>query len=182
MTTNEREYLRVEVSGLKAYFNFLEENDSRSLFLHFTERKKVPYGEMEGEDDPFREFVISSLQRLEAKLDFLIRYLQREQFGKPYQFQADVFNIGGGGLNLRSTVSCPVGTLLDLCVFAEYGNLFSFNAIGKVQWVEQQVNKNGKTEHNLGVEFMEISEEDREALFRTIFDLDRKQKRREGID
>ena len=178
MTTNEREYLRVEVSGLKAYFNFIKEKDSRSLFLQFAERKMVPSVEIEGEADPFREFVISSLQRLETKIDFLIRHLQREQFGQPYQFQADVFNIGGGGLNLSTTVLCSVGTLLDLCVFAEYGNAFSVYAIGKVQWVDKQRTETEEIKYNVGVEFVEINEDDREALFRTIFDLDRKQKRR----
>jgi hypothetical protein len=178
MTKVEREYLRIEVNGLKSYFNLLREQDSRSLFLHFPEKRTIPAADMEGNDVSYKEFVLSSLQRLENKIDFLIRQLHREQFGKPYEFQADVSDIGGGGLNLSSKVSFPVGTLLDLCVFAEYGNSFSIYAIGKVQRVEKRPSKAEEVNYSIGVQFVEINEEDREALLRTIFKLDRKQKRR----
>jgi len=166
------------VSGLKAWFNFLEEQDSRSLFLHFAEKRVVPASEIEGDESSFKDFVISSLQRLENRIDFLIRHLQRAQFGKPYEFQSDVLDIGGGGLSLSSTARCPTGALLDLCVVAEYGNSFSLYAIGKVQRVDEQVTETGEVRYDVGVQFIEINEEDRESLLRTIFDLDRKQKRR----
>lgn len=170
--TKERNFLRIQVSGLKAYFNFVEENESRSLFLNFREKKASFSGEAFEERSPFQDFVISHLQRLENKIDVLIRYLQKERYGKPYQFEASVLDISGGGLRLSTSADCVPGTLMDLCIFPEYGNSPSFYAIGEVQRIERE-----RDQHWLGIKFVEIDEEDRQALLRTIFDLDRKQKR-----
>lgn len=182
MTKEEREFLRVKVSGIKAYFNFLEEKESCSLFLSFAKRKTVSPREGLGETSPFEESLLSSVQRLESKIDFLIRQLDRERYGVPYEFRADVIDIGGGGVNLLSPVPCTAESFLDICLFAECGNSPSIYTIGQVQWVREETGEGGSIQYRVGVEFVEIEEDDREALFRAIFDLDRRQKRQLNAD
>jgi hypothetical protein len=181
MSAEKRDYLRVAVSGLKTYFNLLAEKESSSLYFNFA-RSSTPAGEATDQANQLQQFILSTLQRLESKIDYIIRDLQRNAFGKPYKFQADVANLGGGGLNLITDAPCSIGVLMDLCIVPEFGNAPSLYAIGRVQWMEQLEHETDTGRCKVGVEFVEINEEDREALFRTVFDLDRKQKRSMNSD
>ncbi len=172
MNTEERSYLRVQVAGLKVFFNCIEQGENNSLYVNFAERPSPFASDSLEERNPFQDFVAARLQRIETKLDFLIRQLQKQSYGKPYDFEATVRDISGGGFSMSTSVTCGIGTLLDLCLFPEHGNLPSFYALGKAQWIDKQ-----EDQLLVGVEFVAISEEDREMLLRTIFQLDRRQKR-----
>lgn len=172
MNTEERSYLRVRVTGLKVFFNCIEQGKNNSLYVNFAETPSPFASDSLEERSPFQDFVTARLQRIETKLDFLIRQLQKERYGKPYDFEATVLDISGGGFSMSTSVTCGIGTLLDLCLFPEHGSLPSLYALGKARSIDKQGDR-----HLVGVQFVAISEEDREMLLRTIFQLERRQKR-----
>lgn len=177
-----RDYLRVSVAGLKVRYNRLSVDDSSSVYLDFGKKKGLAAPASNQEADSFQSTVTSALNRLEIKLDELIGYLEREKHGIEYQYLGTVLDIGGGGLQLRSSTACPVGSLLDLCIFAEYGNTRPIYAIGRVCWVEESETADGMAEPAesvLGVEFVEINEEAREVLVRMVFHVERKRRQQE---
>lgn len=177
-----RDYMRVDVAGLKVRYNCLSIDDSSSLYLEFGKRKsKLTHDSCE-EGDSFQSTVTSALHRLEIKLDELIGYLEREKHGTGYQYTGTVVDISGGGLQLRGPCACPVGTLLDLCIFTVYGNNRPLYAIGRVCWAEDaemEAGAEGATESVLGIQFVEISEEAREILVRMVFHVERKRRQQE---
>lgn len=173
---NARDYLWVTISGIRVHYSFLPAVDGSSLYVGFGKRRTADSEVSIEENDPFRTFVVSALSRLEARVDHLLNHLERQNYGTLYQYRGEALSISGGGLNLKSTVACPVGTLVDLCLFAEYGNSRSIYAIGRVGWVEGQPEDAAEAHHILGVEFVEINEEDREALVRMVFHIERKRR------
>lgn len=177
-----RDYLRVNVTGLKIRYNRLPSDDSSSLYLDFGKRKSALPHESGLEADSFQSAMASTLNRLEVKLDELLGYMERVRHGMEYQHVGTVEDIGGGGLRVRSPLACPVGALLDLCIFAEYGNTRPVYAIGRVCWLKDRKAENEADDSAvslLGIEFVEINEDDREALVRMVFHVERNRRQQE---
>jgi len=172
----ERDYFRIRVHGLKVHFNLLPEGQDAPVTVSFSRKVSSLPREKSEPEDAFQDYVLSLLHRLEAKMDRLTGYLERGQGGMPYRLHGDVVDISGGGLSFSSPVACEVGSLLDMCIFPSYGNPHPIFAIGKVCWVDPKADESGDESHVLGTEFIEIHEEDREAIVRMVFQSQRKQK------
>ena len=176
MKMQNRRFLRVGIPKLRAHFNVLPPGGGLPLFVGFGKRSNPKGVDETGEDHSFQGSVVTALNRIEAKLDRVIGYVERGG-GKPYRFQAEVFDISGGGLALRSDDVQPIGAVLDLCIFPEYGDPQPVFAIGRICSVREERDEADTPVEIMGLEFIEIAEEDRDAIVRLVFQAERRQKR-----
>jgi hypothetical protein len=178
----DREYLRIKVMGLKVHYDVLPENNCAPILTGGFEKRAPVFGadrvrEKLGEQDAFQHFVVECLERIESKLDLLIGLKEREEAGKSYRFYGEVVDLGGGGISLKTLTPPDVGSALDLCLFARYGDPRPIYAVGTVCWVEDHKDEKGEPYTLAGVEFAQINEDDRKAIVRLVFQTERKLRR-----
>ncbi len=177
----EREYLRVKISGLMVNYDVLPEDGMAPLAMGLEKRDvsfpRESLRETLGENDAMQNLIVGYLQRIEAKLDRLIGSMERESSGKTYHFSGEVIDIGGGGLSMKTRENHPVGTVLDLCIFAAYGDPRPVFGLGRVCRMQESPGEEGKApSYILGVEFTQLDEDDRRAIVRLVFQTERKQR------
>jgi hypothetical protein len=178
----DREYLRIKIAGLRVHYDVLPEGGNAPVFLGGQDKGTPAFiGEAIrdclGEQDAFQKLMVSYLQRIEAKLDQLIGIKEREEAIKLYRCCGEAVDIGGGGISLKTREAHPIGALLDLCIFARYGDPRPIYAVGKICWLEEHIDEDGEAFSIMGVEFVQINEDDRKTIVRLVFQTERKQRR-----
>lgn len=88
-----------------------------------------------------------------------------------YEFKAFTRNIGGGGLMFETDRDIPAGSELELEIYqpSDSGKnvIFSVHVVAKAAWtkeIEKDAFEEGENRHQVGVEFSEIKEEDRQRI------------------
>lgn len=176
---NNREFLRVEVPELRVHYNEIPENSSIPHFLGFVGKGEMSSGlEPEG-CDPVQEMMLRMVRRVEFKLDRILGHLERDGYRPSYEFQGQVVDISGGGLSFATVNDHAVGAVLELCIFPQFGDPRPLFAIGKICWIEPSSSDVYPAASLVGVKFVEIEEEAREAIIRLVFQMERKRKQRD---
>ncbi len=168
---DKRSYLRINIPHLKVRYNVLSKDKSAVL-----PRRRAVYQlspDEEADIDPVFKVILDKLENLEIKVDYLLKWLGREKGEKPFQHEADVIDIGGGGLSFKADEKLEEETMLELCITSEVGDTAPIFAIGRVCWT--------KDDNMVGICFEDIYEEDRQAIMRMIFHAERKLKKEKGL-
>jgi len=172
--TQKREYIRVRM-GLHVGFTPISPEECRRLQRDRCERPHLAWPEVElpkslpGSET---EQLLEALRIINEKLDYL---LLRLCAGKPRRHRCSgaTLDVSGGGACLSSSHSVPVGQHLDLSLLLPTRPEIRLELLGVVRSVEPDEESG---EYRLGVEFMALSEIDRDRLVRYIF-----QKQRECL-
>lgn len=173
----EREFFRIHVPGLIVRYNLLPRTEGR-YFLPRRRRPGKPVVPEDSELQPEFELLIERLDRLETKIDYILHWLSKGSKEKMFEFEAEVANIGGGGLSFFSPVPLEEDTFLELCILSIVGDMPPILAIGKVCWQKASKDRSGKPSYNVGISFEDIYDEDHEVIMRMIFQAEIQQKRR----
>lgn len=87
------------------------------------------------------------------------------------EFKAFTRDISGGGLMFETDRDIPAGSELELEIYqpsnSEKKIIFSVHAAAKAAWtksIEKDVFEEGENRYQVGVEFSEIKEEDRQRI------------------
>jgi len=177
MSSDEkRSYLRMVVPGLKVRYNVFEAE--AVIGMPRLPRLKEAYAILpNGDEDlePIFQLMLERLERIEMKIDYLLRMMSRGVEEKLFQHESIVVDISGGGLSFTHRESISTGKYLELCIYSDVGDMSPIFAVGKVCRVEF---KDKEKCYLLGVEFSDIYEEDRQTIIRMVFDIERKLRRR----
>jgi len=176
----KRSYLRMAVPGLKVRYNVFETEIFNAVPR--LPRPKEAYTLLPngGETlEPVFQLMLERLERIEMKLDYILRMMGRGVEERLFQYESMVQDISGGGLSFTHHESISTGKYLELCVYSAVGDMSPIFAVGKVCRVEF---KEKEKCYLLGVEFSDIYEEDRQTIIRMVFDVERKLRRRVNIN
>ena len=87
------------------------------------------------------------------------------------QFKVFTRDIGGGGLMFETDRDIPVDSELEFEIYQPSGRekevFFSIHAVAKVAWIKgiaKDSFEEGENRHQVGVEFSDIKEEDRQRI------------------
>ena len=87
------------------------------------------------------------------------------------EFKAFTRDISGGGLMFETDSNIPAGSELELEIYQPSNSgkriIFSVHVIAKVAWtkgIEKDAFEEGENRYQVGVEFSEIKEEDRQRI------------------
>lgn len=87
------------------------------------------------------------------------------------EFKAFTRDISGGGLMFETDRDIPAGSELELEIYQPSGRekevFFSIHAVAKVAWIKgiaKDTFEEGENRYQVGVEFSEIKEEDRQRI------------------
>jgi len=170
----------MSVPGLRARYNVLE-TEALTTVPRLPRLKEaytiLPNGDEELE--PIFQIMLEKLERIEMKLDYILRMMSRGVEQKLFQHDSIVIDISGGGLSFAHPENISTGNYLELCIYSTIGDMSPIFAVGKVCRVEF---KDKEKCYLLGVEFSDIYEEDRQIIIRMVFDAERKLRRRVNID
>ncbi len=176
----QRKYLRTETSLVVKFSQISQEEFKRKKNLYAASRSSssVESKFYEGNLDHCTRTVLEAIIRLEQKIDRLSSLLFSGEFHK-YEYTGEVINISGGGLRLVSPVNFPKGSYLDMCIFFPPAFNNPFFVIGEVRKRKGVIGGDSDTgrQYHLGIKFVAIDEEDREAIIRYIFRTERQRLR-----
>ncbi len=167
---DKRNYLRINIPHLKVKYNVLSKDKNAVL-----PRKRACYQlspEDEADIEPVFKVILDKLESLEIKVDYLLKWLGKKEGEKPFQYEADVVDISGGGLSCKAGEKLEEDTMLELCITSEVGDTAPIFAIGRVCWT--------KDDNLVGICFEDIYEEDRQVIMRMIFHAERKLRKEKG--
>ncbi len=172
---DKRNYLRIHIPHLKVKYNILPDNQKA-----FLPRKKTAYQlshDEEAELDPIFRVLLDKLESLELKVDYLLKWLGKDGRDKPFEHEAEIIDISGGGLSFHSEQPLKENTMLELCIMSDIGEMSPIFAIGRVCWSKAESNKD-ITKNIVGICFEDMYEEDRQTIMRMIFHAERKLKKK----
>ncbi|MEJ5300859.1 MAG: PilZ domain-containing protein [Thermodesulforhabdaceae bacterium] len=175
----KRSYLRMPIPGLKVKYNIV---GTEGILIPRLPRPRDAYTmlpENIENIEPIFQLMFERLERIEMKLDYLLRMMSRGGQEKIFKYDSAVIDISGGGLSFTHCQGLSVGDVLELCIYSTAGEITPIFAVGKVCRVEYK--DDGKY-CLVGVEFSDIYEEDRQLIIRMIFDTERKSRRRVNTD
>ena len=178
-----REWLRMHIPRLRVHFGVIP-RDASPLEVPGRIRRapppEAPPPPGDGEA-AFRRAVLEGLRRIEARVERLCGLMERDRDALTPRHHGEVVNIGGGGLAFLSPVPVQRGDLLDLAILSPWGDPRPVFAVGEVRWVREEPRGGGGEAFVVGAAFTDIAEEDRDAILRTVFDLDGLRAQRGGV-
>ncbi len=122
---------------------------------------------IEEKTDPSIAYFSDSLIQIDEKLDLIIDILKGDKRGGVLNVKETV-DLSGAGLSVIAGDPVDKGTLVDITLRIPGFPLGKFKSLGKIIRVDPQKGKN-KGLFNLGIEFLNVSEQEKEGLIAYIF-------------
>ena len=121
-----------------------------------------------GAQDTTLSYLMEFMFQINEKLDIVIDLLGGEKSNQKAIEVLETVNISGSGVSLVVSSSVEVGLLLDISLFIPNFPLGVFNVQGEVIRVESKRGDNSEF-FEIGVKFLNMSEEERERLIAFTF-------------
>ena len=118
------------------------------------------------------------LLRMEAKIDFILTLMADNLVRKEYTHKAAVMDVSESGAKVISPIELKKGTTLEIGIYIPSQPYRIMDLAGEVVWVDES---NGGCQEDgwlLGIEFIDIGQQDQDQIVRWIFDKQREEIRR----
>ncbi len=122
---------------------------------------------VEEKTDPSIAYFSDSLIQIDEKLDRIIDLITGDKRGDVLNVKETV-DLSGAGLSVLAADPVDKGTLVDITLRIPGFPLGKFKSLGKVIRVDPQKGEN-EGFFNLGIEFLDVSEKEKEGLIAYIF-------------
>lgn len=180
-----RQYIRMDASGLRLAYEKLDGSVVKKAKEELLKQPSAGGLAIEAEkffriSDPVEALseqfkdMMQFMQRLDAKLDYLIAMEEGEKPPKIQTHPISMVDISGAGLSFYCQEELPEKSYLKIHIELSRFPMTEINTIAKVMWSQkiQEGNMAGYSE--VGVYFETIHEDDRERIFQYIARMERK--------
>jgi len=175
----KRQYARTEIS-IKARIELLEPDAARIIKsrkaadsdIRGNRPSPFPVSDFSTSADDKMDHILHSIYLLNEKLDRVIDMLE-EKNGKKFLRVKETKNISGNGMSLILLDPVAEGQILNISLSIPGFPLGVFNSYGEVIWTKKS-DKNGNRFFEIGVQFININENQRESLIAYAFSEQRK--------
>ncbi len=143
-------------------------------------KRMIPDGEEEktpgvGALDPN---LVDFLIQIDEKLDLILKLFSKGEKGDESFFVGEGVDIGGGGMSLLSEKEVEFGQILHLKFRIFRYPIVSLQVFGKVVRAGQST-KDGRSLHEVGLEFFDLDEDCKEWIISYVFQIQREAIRRQ---
>jgi hypothetical protein len=177
MEKQSRTYMRIS-TRTKAYIRRLASPDTRPLasgcascFTHSASKS------LQGAQLP--QDLINFLKEMDSKLDMVLNLLNQEYLHGQFDYECDVVEISGAGLQFTSSEEFESGEAVELAIILSQIPFRIVGLVGSIHRVEKEDTEEHKT---YAVEYTSIRDEDREAIVQFVFHEQREQIRERQND
>ena len=112
--------------------------------------------------------LINHLVQIDEKLDLILELLSKDKTVKGVYSKGVGLNISGSGMNIMVDESVECGRIIHTKFYLSKFPLVYMDTFGEVMYVAQ-VDIDGRTHYKLGIEFLDLSINDRERIISSVF-------------
>ena len=165
----ERKLFRGQVSGIR---------NLKNKYANFVPNELDVENFSGGDVDTLRG-LLKLIINMNEKIDLIISYIEKKEDSSIYQKNPEKITLSAGGISFFIAESIPTGTYLKVRMLLPQSPKILITTLGKVTRITSQ-NDQGIKRFEVGVDFLDIHEDDQEAVIKYIFMRQRDMLRNQG--
>lgn len=165
----ERGLFRDQVSGIR---------NLKNKYANFVPNELDVENFSGGDVDTLRG-LLKLIININEKIDLIISYIEKKEDSSIYQKNPEKITLSAGGISFFISEPIPAGTYLKLRMLLPQSPKILMTTLGKVTRITPQ-DAEGIKRFEVGVDFLDIHEDDQEAIIKYIFMRQRDMLRKQG--